>query len=179
MRGAPGVRWWRQSRRPRSARRQQACATDTPCFSTPSSCHQECSALARGTSISARPKLPISDRDRWPAVTGDADRLFRFAARRLRMACVARPQQRHVQLALDHGLDKFANPIAQATFDRIKPVVEKMNSRLACRLLGIRLRGNACHGVVPDDSRLNTPRITPHSIPTNLATASWLMPAGR
>ena len=56
------------------------------------------------------------------AVTGDADRLLRFAARRLRMASVARPRQRHVELALDHGMDELANPIAQATFDRIKPV---------------------------------------------------------
>ena len=82
------------------------------------------------------------------AVTGDADRLLRFAARRLRMASVARPRQRHVELALDHGMDEFANPIAQATFDRIKPVVEKINSPLATTLRGIRLRGNACHGVV-------------------------------
>ena len=67
------------------------------------------------------------------AVTGDADRLLRFAARRLRMASVARPRQRHVELALDHGMDEFANPIAQASFDRIKPVVEKINSRLAQR----------------------------------------------
>ena len=81
-------------------------------------------------------------------VTGDADCLLRFAARRLRMASVARPRQRHVELALDHGMDEFANPIAHATFDRIKPVVEKINSRLACRMRGIRLRGNACHGVV-------------------------------
>jgi hypothetical protein len=82
------------------------------------------------------------------AVTGDADRLLRFAARRLRMASIARPRQRHVELALDHRMDKFANSIAQTTFDRIKPVVEKMNRRLACRLRRIRLRGNACHGVV-------------------------------
>jgi hypothetical protein len=64
------------------------------------------------------------------------------------MASVARPRQRNVQLALDHGMDEFANPIAQATFDRIKPVVEKINSRLGCRLRGIRLRASACHGVV-------------------------------
>jgi CRP-like cAMP-binding protein len=60
------------------------------------------------------------------AVTGEADRLLRFAARRLRMASVARPRQRHVELALDHRMDKFANSIAQTTFDGIKPVVEKI-----------------------------------------------------
>jgi hypothetical protein len=64
------------------------------------------------------------------------------------MASVARPRQRNVQLTLNHGMDEFANPIAQPTFDRIEPVVEKINSRLGCRLRGIRLCGNACHGVV-------------------------------
>ena len=67
-------------------------------------------------------------------MAGDSDRLLRFAARRLRMASVARPRQRHVELALDHGMDELADPIAQASFDRIKPVVEKMDSRLGCRL---------------------------------------------
>jgi hypothetical protein len=38
---------------------------------------------------------------------------------------VARPRQCSVELALDHGMDEFANPVAQASFDRIKPVVEK------------------------------------------------------
>src|SRR5271156_53587 len=92
---------------------------------------------------------PVAEKaDDRMAVTGGTARLLRFAARRLRMASVARSRQRNVQLALDHGMDEFANPIAQATFDRIKPAVEKINSRLGCRLRGIRLRGNTCHGVV-------------------------------
>src|SRR5262249_21605083 len=65
-----------------------------------------------------------------------------------RMASVARPRQCHVELALDHGMDEFANPIAQASFDRVKPMVEKVDSRLGCRLQGLKLRGNARHGVV-------------------------------
>jgi hypothetical protein len=64
------------------------------------------------------------------------------------MASVARPRQRSVELALDHRMDEFANPIAQASFDRIKPVVEKVDGRLSFRLQGIRLRGNVRHGVV-------------------------------
>jgi hypothetical protein len=43
-------------------------------------------------------------------------------------------------------LDEFANPIAQASLDRIKPVVEKVSRGLGLRKL--RLRGIACHGVV-------------------------------
>ena len=52
------------------------------------------------------------------AVTGGTDRLLRFAVRRFRMASVARPRQRNVQLTLNHGMDEFANPIAQLVFDR-------------------------------------------------------------
>ena len=66
------------------------------------------------------------------AVTSDADRLLRFAARRLRMASVARPRQRHVELALDHGMDELANPIAQATLrsDQTSCRKDKQPSRL-------------------------------------------------
>ncbi len=67
------------------------------------------------------------------AVTGGTDRFLRFAVRRFRVASVARPRQRNVQLALNHGMDEFANPIAQPTFDRIKAVVEKITSPLGCR----------------------------------------------
>ena len=57
-RGAPDVCWCRPGRRPRSGRRQQACAADrpaAPCSSTPSSCHQVCSALR------AAPQAPPGD----------------------------------------------------------------------------------------------------------------------
>ena len=59
------------------------------------------------------------------AVTGRTDRDLRFVARRLRMASVARPRQRSVELALDHGMDEFANPIAQADFDRINQLSKR------------------------------------------------------
>src|SRR5215510_1103802 len=107
--------------------------------------------------------------DRGPAIID--------AAQRLRPAPVPRPLQLLVQLALDHGLDKAAHPITHRGFNRIEPIIEKIHSCIGDRLRGIRLRGNALHGVVsypdaqtPDDSRLITPETTPPSIPTNSAS---------
>ena len=57
-RSAPDACWCRPGRRPRSGRRQQACAADrpaAPCSSTPSSCHQVCSAWR------AAPQAPPGD----------------------------------------------------------------------------------------------------------------------
>ena len=55
-------------------------------------------------------------------------------------------------LAVDDELKKLGNeptrPSPHLGLDRIKPVVEKVNSHLGCRLQGIRLRGNVRHGVV-------------------------------
>jgi hypothetical protein len=82
------------------------------------------------------------------AVTADANRVLAIAAQRPHGASVARPRQSRFQLALEHGLDEFANPIAQASLDRIKPVVEKVSRRLGLGLRKLRLRGIACHGVV-------------------------------
>ena len=64
------------------------------------------------------------------------------------MASVARPRQRHVELALDHGMDEFASPITETGFDGIKPIVEKMALLSVCRLRKLRLSGNGFHGVV-------------------------------
>src|SRR6267142_4889421 len=63
-------------------------------------------------------------------------------------AGVARARQCRLELGLDHRLDELAHPIAQAGFDRIKPIVEKMGRRLGCRLQGHRLRAIVGHGVV-------------------------------
>src|SRR5258707_554030 len=82
------------------------------------------------------------------AMTSGADHSLRIVARRLRTASVVRPRQNHVELAFEHGLQKFPSPIAKTRFDRIKPVVEKMDSCFGLGLRRIRLRGNACHGVV-------------------------------
>ena len=45
--------------------------------------------------------------------------------------CIARPGKSFVELGPDHRLDEIADPIAQAGFDRVKPVVEKISRRLA------------------------------------------------
>src|SRR4029077_11341893 len=59
------------------------------------------------------------------------------------------PSGKHgVELAADHLFDELADPSAHLGLDRIKPVVEKINSHLGCRLRRIRLRGSARHGVV-------------------------------
>ena len=44
-------------------------------------------------------------------------------------------------------MDEFPNPIAKASFDRVKPSVEKVDGCLGCRLR-LKLRGNVRHGVV-------------------------------
>jgi hypothetical protein len=44
--------------------------------------------------------------------------------------------------------DEPTRPSAHLDLDRIKPVVEKINSHLDCRLRRIRLRGSARHSVV-------------------------------
>jgi hypothetical protein len=82
------------------------------------------------------------------AVTADANRALAIAAQWLHAASVAGPRQSRFQLALEHALDEFANPIAQASLDRIKPVVEKLSRSLGLRLRKLRLHGIACHGVV-------------------------------
>jgi hypothetical protein len=88
---------------------------------------------------SAMAEMPMpADRD--PAIID--------AARRLRPAPVPRPLQLLVQLALDYGLDKAAHPITHRGFNRIEPIIEKIHSCIGDRLRGIRLCGNALHGVV-------------------------------
>jgi hypothetical protein len=85
-------------------------------------------------------------RSRPVAVAMTTSRALRFATRQLRMTSVARPRQCQVEFALDHCMDEFPNPIAKASFDRVKPSVEKVDSCLGCRLR-LKLRGNVRHGV--------------------------------
>src|SRR5262249_48598525 len=56
--------------------------------------------------------------------------------------------QRRLQLALNHCLDELTYPLTQPDFDRVKPIVEKMDRRLRFRLQGRRRRANVGHGVV-------------------------------
>src|SRR5712664_4364662 len=51
-------------------------------------------------------------------------------------------------VAADHLFDEPTDAPADLGLNRINPVVEKMDCSLSLRLQGIRLRGNACHGVV-------------------------------
>jgi hypothetical protein len=60
------------------------------------------------------------------------------------MTSVARSRQCQVEFFLDHRTDEFPNPIAQASFDRVKPIVEKVEGCLG----SLERRGNVRHGVV-------------------------------
>src|SRR6516165_11695820 len=81
-------------------------------------------------------------------VTVDCNPAVAGADRRLQAASVSGSLQGSVQLAFDHGLDEAAHPITHHGFNRVKPIVEKIHSRISDRLRGIMLRGNALHGVV-------------------------------
>jgi hypothetical protein len=61
---------------------------------------------------------------------------------------VTRPGQHRVEFATDQLFDEPARPSPQLGLERIKPVVEKINSHLGCRLRRIGLRRSARHGVV-------------------------------
>jgi hypothetical protein len=61
---------------------------------------------------------------------------------------VTRARQHGVELAADQLFAELTRPSPHLGLDRIKPVVEKINSHLGRRLRRIRLRGNARHGVV-------------------------------
>src|ERR1700719_4015383 len=92
---------------------------------------------------------------------------------------IARARQCRLELSLDHRLDELAHPIAQADFDRIKPIVEKMDRRLGLRLQGCRVRAIAGHGVVSTGAQtpgllgFQHPETTPPSIPTTPRTAPF------
>ena len=61
---------------------------------------------------------------------------------------VTRAGKHSVEFAADHLFDELTRPSAHLGLEWIKPVVEKINSHLGCRLRRIRLRGSAYHGVV-------------------------------
>src|ERR1700730_2498264 len=114
-------------------------------------------------------------------VTSDTARAISILASLLWAAGVAGARQYRLELGLDHRLDELAHPIAQADFDRIKPIVEKMDRRLGLRLQGCRVRAIAGHGVVstgaltPGLLGFQNPETTPPSIPTTprTAPATW------
>src|ERR1700738_1395204 len=110
-------------------------------------------------------------------VTSDTARAISILASLLWAAGVAGARQYRLELGLDHRLDELAHPIAQADFDRIKPIVEKMDRRLGLRLQGCRVRAIAGHGVVSTGAQtpgllgVQHPETTPPSIPTPPRTA--------
>src|SRR5215510_3137506 len=92
-------------------------------------------------------------------------------------AAVARASQRRLELALNHRLDELADPLTQPDFDRVKPIVEKIDRRLRFRLQDRRRRAIVGHGVVstgaptPGLLGFHHPETTPSSIPTTSRTA--------
>ena len=68
------------------------------------------------------------------AVTGKTGRTIGILVRPLRSSTVARARKGRIKLALDHALDKAARPIPHAGFDRIEPIVKKVDRRVGCRL---------------------------------------------
>src|SRR5215471_7897206 len=61
---------------------------------------------------------------------------------------VARASQRRFELTFNHRLDELTDPLTQPDFDRVKPIVEKMDRRLRFRLQDRRRRASIAHGVV-------------------------------
>ncbi len=74
-------------------------------------------------------------------------------ARARRNTPIARSRQHRIELLFHHRLDEIAHPAADAGFDRVKPVVEKLGGRLRCSCRGIRLRDMLLHGVVSSPAR--------------------------
>jgi hypothetical protein len=89
------------------------------------------------------------------AVTGDARRFLRIAARPLRPVDIARAVEHLVELGFEHGLQEFAGAIPKASFNRVEPVVEKLHRSFGFRLRWVRHRAMACHGVISAGSRRN------------------------
>ena len=57
-------------------------------------------------------------------------------------AAVARASQCRVELALNHRLDEITYPLTQPDFDRVKPIVEKIDCRRRFRLQDRRRRAS-------------------------------------
>src|SRR5690348_6806774 len=111
------------------------------------------------------------------AVARDSFRSIAILDIRRWAATVARASQRCVELALDHRLDELAYPLTQSDFDRVKPIVEKIDRRPHFRLQGRRHRASIDHGVVSTGALMpglfgfHHPETTPWSIPTTSRTA--------
>lgn len=61
---------------------------------------------------------------------------------------VARTGKGRIELTADQFFNKFPRSFPHSSFNRIKPIVEKLGSRVSFTLRGMRLRDIAGHGVV-------------------------------
>ena len=60
------------------------------------------------------------------AVTGHLRRSLRIADRSFGPACIARAIEHFVELRFQHGLQEFTGSIVKDSFNRIKPIVDKV-----------------------------------------------------
>src|SRR6516164_8726492 len=81
-------------------------------------------------------------------MASDTTRRLRIPLGWFRPAAIAWAGEHRFELRLDQPLNELAHPIAQASLDRIEPIIEKMDRRRRFRLQGWRLRAIAIHGVV-------------------------------
>ncbi len=82
------------------------------------------------------------------AVTCNAGDAIRAAIIGFASSSIARTGENRVELGLKHRFDEAAHPVAQASFDRIKPVVKKIGGVFSSRLCRTGLHDIVLHGVV-------------------------------
>jgi hypothetical protein len=59
-----------------------------------------------------------------------------------RMSPVTRTGEHRLRFNLQHRLDKAARPLAQATLDRVEPVVEKRGGSFSPTMIGMGIHGS-------------------------------------
>jgi len=65
-----------------------------------------------------------------------------------RMPPITRTGKHRIQLRLQHRLNEVAHPLAQAGFDRVEPIVEKIGGSLSPTMIDIGIQSSYGHGVV-------------------------------
>jgi hypothetical protein len=88
-------------------------------------------ATARAAGVPVIYTTPVSRADGADVVMLPTDLSAETGVPPLTNAVEGRPE---ASLALDHRLDELTHPVAQTGFNRIKPIVEKMDRRLGVRL---------------------------------------------
>jgi len=130
----PALCWCRPDRSRRSPRPPRLCGAGRPSMPCSSIrlCRHRGYSIARATDTSTGPKVPNSERDRWP---------FRWPVTRQLHAQYARSEVGKAprRAPPPYRLDKIAYPAAHSKFDRIKPIVAKLGSCTQRLGRGIRL----------------------------------------